>query len=350
MARTDTLTNFLTDVADSIRSKTGKSDAIACEDFDTEIESISGGGDLPEKGVVFSEYDSDGYPTKVEFVGMTTMPDYCFYNNNAQLSITSKISNVKLNNVTNIGRQAFHFNQGLQEMPTNNLLTSIGVGAFGYSKITSCNIPNSVTTLKNSAFSYCSMLTTAVLSDSLLTLEDSTFSNCTSLSSINLKNITSVGANAFQNCSNLETIDFSNVTQIKSGAFNGCSKLNFTKLPDSLTNLGTTAFNYCTSLKKFSVKNLSAMNGGGTYNTSFGNCTGLKQVWIGDRITGLNRYVFYNCTALEKIYIDKPRATVEGFAGYTYAFMNDTTKTGIIVCNDDAGFITREEFDALEIE
>ena len=44
MARTDTLTNFLSDVADSIRSKTGKSDAIACEDFDTEIESISGGG------------------------------------------------------------------------------------------------------------------------------------------------------------------------------------------------------------------------------------------------------------------------------------------------------------------
>lgn len=45
MARIDTLTNFLTDVADSIRSKTGKSETIACEDFDTEIESISGGGD-----------------------------------------------------------------------------------------------------------------------------------------------------------------------------------------------------------------------------------------------------------------------------------------------------------------
>lgn len=44
MARTNTLTNFLTDVADSIRSKTGKSDPIPCEDFDTEIESISGGG------------------------------------------------------------------------------------------------------------------------------------------------------------------------------------------------------------------------------------------------------------------------------------------------------------------
>ena len=44
MARTDSLTNFLTDVADAIRSKTGKSDLIPCENFDIEIESISGGG------------------------------------------------------------------------------------------------------------------------------------------------------------------------------------------------------------------------------------------------------------------------------------------------------------------
>lgn len=49
MARIDTLTNFLTDVADSIRNKTGKSETIAAEDFDTEIESIEtgGGGNVP---------------------------------------------------------------------------------------------------------------------------------------------------------------------------------------------------------------------------------------------------------------------------------------------------------------
>lgn len=48
MARIDTLGNFLTDVADSIREKTGKSDSITPANFDTEIESISGGGDLSE--------------------------------------------------------------------------------------------------------------------------------------------------------------------------------------------------------------------------------------------------------------------------------------------------------------
>ena len=52
---------------------------------------------------------------------------------------------------------------------------------------------------------------------------------------------------------------------------------------------------------------------------------------------------------LEKIYINLPRETVESFTSYQYAFMDDTSKTNIIVCNDDEGFITIEEFDALEV-
>ena len=44
MARTDTLGHFLTDVADAIREKKGTSSLILASSFDTEIESISGGG------------------------------------------------------------------------------------------------------------------------------------------------------------------------------------------------------------------------------------------------------------------------------------------------------------------
>lgn len=44
MARTDNLTNFLTDVADSIREKKGTSEPILASDFDTEIDSIQSGG------------------------------------------------------------------------------------------------------------------------------------------------------------------------------------------------------------------------------------------------------------------------------------------------------------------
>ena len=46
MARTDTLPNFLTDVADAIREKKGTEETIQASDFDTEIASISSGADL----------------------------------------------------------------------------------------------------------------------------------------------------------------------------------------------------------------------------------------------------------------------------------------------------------------
>lgn len=47
MARTDNLNNFLTDVANSIRTKTGKTDKIKASSFDTEIKSIETGGREP---------------------------------------------------------------------------------------------------------------------------------------------------------------------------------------------------------------------------------------------------------------------------------------------------------------
>lgn len=48
MARTNNLSNFLTDVADAIRTKKGSEEPIAAADFDTEIENLPSGGDLSE--------------------------------------------------------------------------------------------------------------------------------------------------------------------------------------------------------------------------------------------------------------------------------------------------------------
>ena len=58
MARIDTLGNFLTDVATSIRTKKGTTNKITPKDFDTEIESIQSGGGTPnlqEKSVTITE-------------------------------------------------------------------------------------------------------------------------------------------------------------------------------------------------------------------------------------------------------------------------------------------------------
>jgi hypothetical protein len=58
MARTDTLGNFLTDVAEAIRTKEGTADKIKASDFDTRISNLSGGGseDLTEE---FETYENE---------------------------------------------------------------------------------------------------------------------------------------------------------------------------------------------------------------------------------------------------------------------------------------------------
>ena len=55
MARTDNLNNFLTDVADSIRTKKGTADIIPASNFDTEIASIETSEDLSNE---LNTYDS----------------------------------------------------------------------------------------------------------------------------------------------------------------------------------------------------------------------------------------------------------------------------------------------------
>lgn len=78
MARIDNLSNFLLDVANSIRTKKGTSDLIEIANFDTEILSIpSGGGEVVSKDVNFYDYDGTllySY-TKEEFLALEALPN-----------------------------------------------------------------------------------------------------------------------------------------------------------------------------------------------------------------------------------------------------------------------------------
>lgn len=79
MARTDNLTNFLTDVADSIRTKTGGTDLIQASEFDNQIASINTG--ITPNGIIESYYAYAGENISagdfVKFVnGVSGMIDY----------------------------------------------------------------------------------------------------------------------------------------------------------------------------------------------------------------------------------------------------------------------------------
>ena len=93
--------------------------------------------------------------------------------------------------------------------------------------IPSINIPNNITSIKESAFADCSSLTSITIPNSVTIIDDFAFRNCTSLTSINIPNsVTSIEEWAFCRCSSLTSITIpSSMTKIKRDAFYSCNNL-----------------------------------------------------------------------------------------------------------------------------
>ena len=114
------------------------------------------------------------------------------------------------------------------------------------------NIPNSVTSIGDYAFYYCSNLTSINIPSSVTNIGSSAFSNCTKLTSINIPNsVTSIGGSAFSYCINLTSIN----------------------IPSSVTNIGTYAFNQWTSAQTINCQVNSVPAGWiGTYSRWNSGC------------------------------------------------------------------------------
>lgn len=97
------------------------------------------------------------------------------------------------------------------------------------SGLTSITIPNSVTSIGNSAFYGCSRLKSITIPDRVTNIGNSVFSSCSSLASITIPNsVTSIGLLAFSFCSSLTSISIpKNVTEIGNHAFYNCKNLQF---------------------------------------------------------------------------------------------------------------------------
>ena len=119
--------------------------------------------------------------------------------------------------------------------------------SFRNQKIESYIIPNSVTDIGNSAFSFCRSLTNIVIPNSVTDIGNSAFSFCRSLTNIVIPNsVTDIGNSAFSDCSSLSNIVIpDSVTAIGNFAFWGCSSLSNIVIPDSVTAIGDYAFYYC---------------------------------------------------------------------------------------------------------
>ena len=219
--------------------------------------------------------------------------------------------------------------------------------AFDNCLVTSIAIPNTITSVSESAFEKYkgSLIIHCPLSFEYTGYDDGYEYTYTirpfagsSFSSVTIGNeITTIPDQAFYNCSNLSSIFFPNsLSSIGSSAFSGCSKISSLILPSSLTGIGAYAFHNCSNLAIIDINATSLSSIG---NDAFKNCSNLQTVnlnsissWMNCSLGNANSSPFCNGADLyiadeEKTTISIPIATTAIPSYSFYGCKNITSVT-----------------------
>jgi serine/threonine protein kinase len=222
-------------------------------------------------------------------------------------------------------------------------VTSIGDSAFENCwSLHSVTIPDSVTSIGNCAFYRCSSLHSVTIPDSVTSIGDSAFGGCKSMQSVTIPaSVTNIKGNPFVNCparvinrSNHFTIFEGNlytserrklisylsngenfiipdsVTSIGDRAFRECSSLHSVTIPDSVTSIGDWAFGYCSSLQSVSIPDsVTSIDFG-----AFQSCSSLQSVTIPDSVTSIGDWAFSGCSSLQSVTIPDSVTSIGGSA------------------------------------
>lgn len=109
--------------------------------------------------------------------------------------------------VTTISDYAFSKTKSLKNVSFSSKVKIIGNNAFGSSGIKEIKIPNSVTTIGNSAFEGCYNLTKATIGNGLTVISNAAFSDDEKLNTVVIgKNVKTIEAAAFFNCPKLKSV------------------------------------------------------------------------------------------------------------------------------------------------
>ncbi len=274
--------------------------------------------------------------------------------------------NAQTYTVTSIGKYAFYKCSGLISVTIPNTVTSIGEGAFWdcsgltslsveagntvYDSRNNCNaiietstntlifgchnttIPNSVTSIGEAAFAYCSGLTSVTIPNSVTSIGKYAFYKCRGLTSVTIPNsVTNIGDDAFFGCSGLTSLSVeagntvydsrnncnaiietstntlifgchnttipNSVTSIGDWAFSYCEGLTSITIPNSVTSIGKWAFYYCSGLISVTIPNSVTSIG----DWAFSYCEGLTSITIPNSVTSIGSRAFYGCSGLTSV-------------------------------------------------
>ncbi len=188
-------------------------------------------------------------------------------------------------------------------IPDDLGIVYIGRSAFEGLGITSISIPDSVTTIEESAFRNCTALKNVRFSTKLSTIGKYAFSGCTALEKLEFpQQLRTIESNAFSGCSALTSLEIGRYTRtIHEAAFKDCTSIKtlvINIVPGSEKSFGKSVFEGCTALESAEI----AGDGLISYsNAIFKNCTSLKSFKHIETYYYVPSEMFYGCTSLEEV-------------------------------------------------
>ena len=349
--------------------------------------------------VDYAFYNCSGMTSVTIPNSVTSIGDYTFYCCSGLTSVTIPNSVISIgnyafkecdgltsvtipNSVTSIGSSAFSDCDGLTSVTIPNSVTSIGSYAFYRCRsLTSVTIPNSVTSIGENAFQYCSNLTSVIIGSGVLSIGSSAFTGTNLKKVIWLTNtppsgyeyasgaVNYVSNNKFTSLSNriqyqflssffdvdgiryipvkpsdktcdaidcvydesasdtriastvvykgvsmnvkkiqpylaynnkfIKTLIVDNDGELADYAFTNCSNVKTVSLGQKVSSIGKSAFSGCSSIETIDIPDIvNVLN-----EYTFSGCTSLQQIRIKEKMTDIKNYVFYNCTSLKNVKI-----------------------------------------------
>ncbi len=245
-----------------------------------------------------------GLAVNISTVGAITIPSEVEYNGENYT-------------VIGIGQKAFFQCEKITSIELPNSVTEIEMSAFGGCKgLTEINIGNNISRIWSNAFSGCKNLKSITIPESVIKIGDTAFGSCDSLQNVYISNLTafcqiefgSATSNPLYAAKNLylngtlvtELKIPEGVTEIKPYLFHTCQSFSSIIIPNSVAQIGEWAFYNCPNVTKVALGNGLRIIG----ERAFQKCEKLTDIVIPNNVQHINEGAFAYCDELTYAYLE----------------------------------------------